>query len=88
MKKILFYSTILIGTLVTASSCEKFFALTPDYEVPVDNVYKTDSDFELAVNGCYAKLQGQVNFATELCEFRSDNLKLSAPTIILIYAKI
>lgn len=30
--------------------------------------------------GCYSKLQGQVSYFTECCEYRSDNLSLSAPT--------
>lgn len=43
-------------------------------------VYKTASDYNVAVIGCYAKLQSQVNFYTECCEYRSDNLSLGAPT--------
>ena len=61
-------------------SCEKFFNLTPDTEVPVENVYVTASDFNIAVIGCYARLQGQVSIYNELCEYRSDNLYISAPT--------
>lgn len=63
-----------------ATSCDKFFALTPNYEVAVADVYKTANDFELAVNGCYAKLQGQVSYYMELCEYRGDVLRLNAPT--------
>lgn len=62
-------------------SCgEKFFDLQPNYEVMVDKTFKTAEDFDVAVKGCYAKLQGQVNYYLELCEYRSDNLYLSAPT--------
>lgn len=46
----------------------------------IDKVYKTASDYNVAVIGCYAKLQSQVNFYTECCEYRSDNLSLGAPT--------
>ena len=46
----------------------------------IDKVYKTASDYNVAVIGCYSKLQSQVNFYTECCEYRSDNLTLSAPT--------
>lgn len=63
------------------SSCtDSFFDLKPNDQVTVESVYKTASDFKAAVNGCYAKLQTQVNFYTEFCEYRSDNLSLSAPT--------
>jgi hypothetical protein len=43
-------------------------------------MYKTAEDFNLAVVSCYSKLQSQVSFYTECCEYRSDNLYLSAPT--------
>ena len=66
--------------LPLAISCEKFFDLTPDTEVPVENVYKTASDFDIAIIGCYAKLQSQFSIYTELCEYRSDDLYISAPT--------
>lgn len=79
MKKIriLFSAAALLGL----GACgEAFFDLTPNYEVAVDNVFRTAEDFDIAVKGCYAKLQGQVNYYTELCEYRSDNLYLDAPT--------
>lgn len=79
MKKIqlLFSAAALLGL----GACgEAFFELTPNYEVAVDNVFKTANDFDIAVKGCYAKLQGQVSYYTELCEYRSDNLYLDAPT--------
>lgn len=79
MKKI-FYYIIVALSVALLPSCEKFLTLTPDYEVPVDNLYKTESDFNIAVIGCYAKLQGQVNYYKELCEYRSDNMYISAPT--------
>ena len=69
---------LAIFTLVSCG--EDFFDLRPNYEVPVDNTFKTADDFDVAVKGCYAKLQGQVNYYLELCEYRSDNLYLSAPT--------
>lgn len=67
-------------SLATVSCSERFFELLPANQVPTDKVYKTADDFNMAVLGCYAKLQTQVSFYTELCEFRSDNLYLSAPT--------
>lgn len=62
-------------------SCgDSFFDLEPASSVTIDKVYKTASDYNVAVIGCYAKLQSQVNFYTECCEYRSDNLSLGAPT--------
>lgn len=63
------------------TSCgDGFFDLEPASSVTIDKVYKTASDYNVAVIGCYAKLQSQVNFYTECCEYRSDNLSLGAPT--------
>lgn len=63
------------------TSCgNSFFDLEPASSVTIDKVYKTASDYNVAVIGCYAKLQSQVNFYTECCEYRSDNLSLDAPT--------
>lgn len=71
----------MLSALALFCSCgENFFDLTPNTEVPKDKLYKTAKDFEVAVNGCYAKLQSQVNFYLECCEYRSDNLDLNAPT--------
>lgn len=77
MKRLAILSILM---LPLAISCEKFFDLTPDTEVPVETVYKTASDFDIAIIGCYAKLQSQFSIYTELCEYRSDDLYLSAPT--------
>lgn len=63
------------------TSCgDSFFDLEPASSVTIDKVYKTASDYNVAVIGCYAKLQSQVNFYTECSEYRSDNLSLGAPT--------
>lgn len=63
------------------TSCgDSFFDLEPASSVTIDKVYKTASDYNVAVIGCYAKLQSQVDFYTECCEYRSDNLSLGAPT--------
>lgn len=74
---------LIAGALLmtAATSCsDSFFDLQPDDEVTGDKVYKTENDFELAVNACYSKLQTQMNFYIEMCEYRSDNLSLNAPT--------
>ncbi len=74
---------LIAGALLmtaTTSCGDSFFDLQPDDEVTGDKVYKTENDFELAVNACYSKLQTQMDFYIEMCEFRSDNLSLNAPT--------
>ncbi len=71
---------VSLATLLMTSCGENFFDLEPASSVTVDKVYKTASDYNVAVIGCYSKLQSQVNFYTECCEYRSDNLTLSAPT--------
>lgn len=78
MKKILVLASL--ATLLMTSCGDSFFDLEPASSVTIDKVYKTASDYNVAVFGCYAKLQSQVNFYTECCEYRSDNLSLGAPT--------
>lgn len=78
MKKILVLASL--ATLLMTSCGDSFFDLEPASSVTIDKVYKTASDYNVAVIGCYAKLQSQVNFYTECCEYRSDNLSLGAST--------
>lgn len=78
MKKILVLASL--ATLLMTSCGDSFFDLEPASSGTIDKVYKTASDYNVAVIGCYAKLQSQVNFYTECCEYRSDNLSLGAPT--------
>lgn len=78
MKKVLVLASL--ATLLMTSCGDSFFDLEPASSVTIDKVYKTASDYNVAVIGCYAKLQSQVNFYTECCEYRSDNLSLGAPT--------
>ena len=80
MKKILVLASL--ATLLMTSCGDSFFDLEPASSVTIDKVYKTASDYNVAVIGCYAKLQSQVNFYTECCEYRSDNLSLGAPTAV------
>lgn len=69
-----------LAALLMLGSCgDNFFDLEPNYEVPVGKL-ETAEDFNVEVMGCYAKLQSQVNFYLECCEYRSDNLYLDAPT--------
>lgn len=79
MKKNIFI--FLCGLSFCLVSCsDSFFDMKPSTSVSTDVIYKTSSDFNIAVIGCYSKLQTQVDFYTECCEYRSDNLSLSAPT--------
>lgn len=72
---------IMLSAVLTLCSCgDSFFDLEPNNEVSKNKLYKTADDFDIAVKGCYAKLQSQVNFYMEMCEYRSDNLNLNAPT--------
>ncbi|WP_026356329.1 RagB/SusD family nutrient uptake outer membrane protein [Segatella maculosa] len=78
MKKIII---LLSLTALLMSSCgENFFELEPASKVTIDKIYKTASDYNVAVVGCYSKLQSQVDFYKECCEYRSDNMEVKAPT--------
>lgn len=79
MKKYKFI--IVLSALLFSVSCsDSFFDLEPSDKVPADKIYKTAEDFDIAVIGCYAKLQSQVSFYPECVEYRSDNMQLTAPT--------
>ena len=80
IRRALRYIAILAIVSVVSSCSESFFNLEPDDEVVGDKVYKTENDFELAVNACYSKLQTQMDFYIEMCAYRSDELTLKAPT--------
>jgi len=79
MKKYKLIFALSVFFFATACS-DSFFDLDPSDKVTADKIYKTASDFDIAVIGCYAKLQSQVSFYTECAEYRSDNMLLSAPT--------
>lgn len=81
MKKILFLASLV--TLLMTSCGDSFFDLEPASKVTIDKVYKTASDYNVAVVGCYAKLQSQVNFYKECCEYRSDNMEVKALQLVL-----
>lgn len=78
MKKIIVLASL--ATLLMTSCGDSFFDLEPASNVTIDKVYKTASDYNVAVTGCYSKLQSQVNFYKECCEYRSDNMEVKAPT--------
>lgn len=75
------FNIILVFLFLLVASCsDSFFDLEPSNSVTTSRLYKTADDFDIAVVGCYSKLQTQVNFYTECCEYRSDNMYLGAPT--------
>ncbi len=52
--------SILVCSTIVLMSCKKsFIEITPQSTVTVDILYKTDKDFQDAVNGCYNVLQNQ-----------------------------
>ena len=72
---------LLITCVTFMYACsDDFLNLTPNDRVTTEKLYKKADDFNIAVIGCYSKLQGQINYYTELSEYRSDNMYLSAPT--------
>ncbi len=78
MKKIIIIASM--AAMLVSSCGESFFDLDPASNVTIDKVYKTAGDYDVAVVGCYSKLQSQVNFYKECCEYRSDNMEVKAPT--------
>lgn len=70
----------VIVAILTTSCGDSFFDLSPNDQVTVNQIYQTENDFKMAINGCYSKLQTQMDFYIELCEYRSDDLYLNAPT--------
>ncbi|MGX5819257.1 RagB/SusD family nutrient uptake outer membrane protein [Chitinophaga lutea] len=73
MKKI--YSIILVVFCLAQVSCEKFLDETNPNNVNLKNYFKTQNDYDLAVNGAYAQLRGMYNnkSAWAMGEMRSDN---------------
>ncbi|WP_154855110.1 RagB/SusD family nutrient uptake outer membrane protein [Cyclobacterium xiamenense] len=71
MKKI----SIFIALLgMTMSSCEEFLTIAPETALSSATFYKTETDFEQAVNATYAPLRSIANSRSWLlCEMRSDN---------------
>jgi hypothetical protein len=80
MKHSILLSALCAAAMLTVACTDDFFDLQPHDKISSDIMYKTAQDFNLAVVSCYSKMQGQVAFYTECCEYRSDNLFLSAPT--------
>lgn len=64
---------LLIIALTITSCGDKFIELDPISTVNVDNLYKTDKDFQDAVLGCYAVFREQYKSFWELTDLRSDD---------------
>lgn len=79
MKKLITYKLIVIMLLsLSVISCNDFLDLAPDSSIGIENFFKTDNDFELALNGTYASyrsffLVGPTAAHLQLTEARSDN---------------
>lgn len=68
------HSAILAGILLLiASSCNDFLDVVPETALTPANFYQSKADFEQAVGGIYAPLQGLYNQDWILNEMRSDN---------------
>lgn len=64
---------LLIIALTVTSCGDKFIELDPISTVNIDNLYKTDKDFQDAVLGCYAVFREQYKSFWELTDLRSDD---------------
>ncbi len=73
MKKQSFIALVL---LLVAGSCEQYLTKNPISNYNTGNFYKTQTDFELAINGVYVNLRGVVYNKAILMESRSDNTKV------------
>ncbi len=79
MKKLnILAGTLLIAALTIVTSCNDL-DLSPISNYNADSFYKTQSDFKLAVNGIYDKLQDlyYYNVYSQAIEGRSDNVNMN-----------
>ncbi|UZD24433.1 RagB/SusD family nutrient uptake outer membrane protein [Algoriphagus halophytocola] len=71
MKK---YIVLLLTATLGLSSCEDFLTVVPETQLSSATFFKTETDFEQAVNAAYVPLRSIVNtFAWRLSEMHSDN---------------
>ncbi len=74
----------LLFVAILATGCSDFLQLQPEYEINENSFYKNANDFETALIGNYAGLQGLHNTSiTYLGELTIDNaeIKWTSPTI-------
>src|ERR1700727_768081 len=68
------YIFLLAALTVIAGSCSKnFVTLNPEGQVNEANFFKTTSDFQEALVGCYTPLRSAANMAYYMEEMRADN---------------
>jgi hypothetical protein len=68
------YPLLLAGLTIIAGSCSKnFVQLNPEGQVNEGNFFKTASDFQEALVGCYTPLRTAANLAFYMEEMRADN---------------
>jgi hypothetical protein len=60
------YILLLISTIFSVTGCKKFLATEPYSSLPTEQFYKTSSDAELAIAGCYNVLNEQIIQNTNL----------------------
>ena len=53
-------------------SCEDFFSQFPSNNITKDNSYLSETDFDQAVRGCYARLKTGISFYVKQLAYRSD----------------
>ncbi len=68
------YLFLLAGLTIITGSCSKnFVTLNPEGQVNEGNFFKTTSDFQEALVGCYTPLRAAANMAFYMEEMRADN---------------
>lgn len=67
------YSILLIFILVASACGEDFLDLTPEDQASITDFYNTPSDFDVALNGAYGALRGNVDALIPLMDVRTDN---------------
>ena len=77
MKKLII---IIIATLALAGCKKGFLDLNPATDANAEGFYKTANDFNVALIGAYEKFTGYPTAYFELNSYRSDELRLDAPT--------
>lgn len=76
------YSILLLGTVIMFGSCKKFLDVVPETSLSSATFFKTESDFEQAVNAAYVPLRAITNNnAWVLEEMHSDNTYYARNTL-------
>src|ERR1700754_252454 len=70
-----FIGLIIVATMLSVSCTKKFIDIDPISTVSVDAVYKTDGDFQNAVNGVYAIFQTEYANFWQYGDVRGDDTK-------------